>query len=212
LFLLYPSLFDKNKTQAFGPRAPVSSSASSSASLSASSASFPSPSLFLARLVTFLMPYFLTLTEDFDLAQAEALETLASYGARTRSEMITAARIIAFSFSALDMLADAKVVEMSGALRLRHRNCASSLNRASQQSEKLLIKSLACDAPGATTAAPIKDIPNAEVELRLQHAQAQIDTTRNRLTSPAPQHPNQRQKGSAVFNAIADSLQPPRPA
>jgi hypothetical protein len=158
------------------------------------------------------MPYFLAITEDFDLAQAEALETLASYGARTRSEMITAARIIAFSFSALDMLADAKVVEMSVALRLRHRNCASSLNRASQQSEKLLTKSLACDVPGTTRTEPVNDTPNAEVEQHLQHAQTRIDTTRNRLTSPAPQHTTQRQKGSAMFNAIADSLQPPRPA
>jgi hypothetical protein len=178
-------------------------------SSSQSSTVFHPPSLFLARLVTFLMPYFCALTEDFDLAKAEALETLTSYGARTRSELITAARIIAFSFSALDVLADAKIVEMSDSLRLRYRNCAGSLNRASQQSERILTKSLACDVPGATKAEPVNDVPDAEVEQHLQQAQVKIDTTRSRLTNLAPQPANHLKKGSAMFNAIFDSLQSP---
>lgn len=41
------------------------------------------PSLFLERMILFLRPYFLSITPDHDLARAEILETLASYGART---------------------------------------------------------------------------------------------------------------------------------
>ena len=173
---------------------------------------------FQARLVLFLMPYFRPVTTDFDLARQEILETLASYGARTRSEMITAARIIAFSFSALDILAEAKVTEMSVTMRLRFRSCANGLNRACQQNEQALAKSLACDQPNAPapTAEPIDDLPDAQVEAALQQAHAQIETYRNRLSPtrpPSQQDPNPRPWGSAMLAALADQLAPlPPPA
>jgi hypothetical protein len=146
------------------------------------------PGPFRERLIVYLLPYFMPLTENFDLARAEVLETLASYGARTRSEAINAARIIAFSFSALELLAEAKGGEMSHELRMRYRMCANALDRSSQQIEARLTKSLACDlpAPAEAEADPVNDMPDAEVEAALQHARAQIETYRNRLSGAHP--------------------------
>ncbi|MDB5400525.1 MAG: hypothetical protein JWQ55_2543, partial [Rhodopila sp.] len=62
----------------------------------------------MERLIFFLMPYFTAATADLTLARLEVLETLASYGARTRSELLNAVQVIAFSFSTLDTLHEAK--------------------------------------------------------------------------------------------------------
>jgi hypothetical protein len=163
----------------------------------------------------------MAVTSDFDVARTEVLETLEAYGARTRSEMITAARIIAFSFSALELLAEAKNTEMEPAMRLRVRACANNLNRSSQQDEKSLAKRLLCDIPDGVQSADdlIDDMPEAEFEAALQHAQAEIASYRNRLSgvrpahSPQPQPPSHnRPLGGAVMNAFAQSATPPQPA
>jgi hypothetical protein len=165
------------------------------------------PGPFRSRLVLFLLPYFLAVTSDYDIASAEVLETLASYGARTRSELINAARIIAFSFSALDMLAEVKATEMSPSMSLRFRGCANNLNRACQQNEASLAKKLACDTPESPTAEPIDDMQEAEFEAALQHAKIQIEAYRNGLPQTAPVPP-QRPMGSAMLNALAKEARP----
>ncbi len=119
------------------------------------------PSHFLERLVLSLMPYFAAIIPDPETARVEILETLASYGGRTWSELINAARIIAFSFAALDTLSEAEAPDMSAAMRLRHRGCANNLNRSCQQNEQILAKRLSLDPPAATepTAEPLNDVP-----------------------------------------------------
>jgi hypothetical protein len=52
--------------------------------------------------------------------------------------MLQAAHIIALGMTTLDVLAEAKTAEMSPSMRLRHRSCANSLNRATLQTEKAL--------------------------------------------------------------------------
>lgn len=86
------------------------------------------PGPFLKRLVTYLVPYFLAVTADKGQAEAEVLETLAAYGARTRAELVRAVQTIAFSFSALEVLAEAKMgaPKMPATLRLRYLGCAIS--------------------------------------------------------------------------------------
>ncbi len=66
----------------------------------------PENSPFAERLIRFLVPFFLTITPDLDAARMEVLETLASYGARTRSEFLNAAleRIDAIQTQMLDRL------------------------------------------------------------------------------------------------------------
>jgi hypothetical protein len=149
----------------------------------------PAPSsLFMERMIRFLMPYFAAITPDLAAARADILETLASYGARTRSEMLSAVQIIAFGCSALDTLAEAKATEMSASQRLRFRGCANNLNRSCQTNEKSLTRQMSCDAPAA--AAPdaelIVNISDAEVDEITRRAQEAVETYRNRLTANRP--------------------------
>ena len=126
----------------------------------------PQTNRFMEHLIRFLMPFFLDAAPSIEEARAEILETLASYGARTRQEFLLAAQIIAFGLSTLDILADAKAMEMSPSMRLRYRGCANSLNRASQQTEKALAKLLTCDLPGSTEPAPepLNDISELDLQ------------------------------------------------
>jgi hypothetical protein len=91
---------------------------------------------FMERLIRFLVPYFIVVTPDLEAARAEVLETLASYGARTRSEMLNAIQIIAFGLSALETLGEAKTDEMSPSMRLRFRGCANNLNPPARRMSK----------------------------------------------------------------------------
>lgn len=169
---------------------------------------------FLERLVRFLIPFFLPITSDLALVRAEILETLASYGARTRADMLNAVRIIAFSMSALDMLAEAKAnEEMSHAMRLRYRACANGLNRASQQNEKILAARIACDQPGAAASAPdpAGDIPDTAIEASLRQVRSKIEAYRNRL-SPTPAAHTQPTGRSAMFNALLAPGHTPAPS
>jgi hypothetical protein len=189
-----------------------------------SSPETPRPTgLFIERLVRFLLPYFLTVTQDTDLARAEILETLASYGARTRSEMLDAAKVIAFSFAALETLADAQAPEqeMSPSLRLRFRSCANSLSRYSQVSEKTLEKRLSCDRPNPPRhlAEPIGDISDEEVDAMVQQAQAAIAACRERLPDPRPAGPATASsaelaqlRNSPVMQALLNGANPSRAA
>ncbi len=140
-------------------------------------------SIFLDRLVCYLMPYFLPMTTSMDLARAEILETLQSYGARSRSELLNVVQIIAFSMSALDLLMASRVdTSLSQSLRLRFRGCANNLNRSSQQAEKTLAARLKCDLP--TTPAPPPN-PSTTPHRRRPRQSSAASTPR----SPPPANP-----------------------
>jgi hypothetical protein len=139
---------------------------------------------FLLTMIAFLEPYFVGVGMDITVAQAEIVQTLASYGTRSRSEIINAAKIIAFDMSTLDTLREAATTEMSPSLRLRYRSCANGLNRSSQQNEKTLAVRLACDLH--EIAEPVNDVSDATAQEAVQQAQATIDTTRNRLFGGTP--------------------------
>jgi hypothetical protein len=165
----------------------------------------PQTNRFLEHLIHFLMPYFRNAAPTIEEARAEILETLASYGARTRQEFLLAAQIIALGLSTLDILARAKTVEMSPSMRLRYRGCANSFNGASQQTEKALAKLLSCDLPGSPKPAPgpANDISEQDLREALRQAKATIDTTRNRLSNPGPT--TQPQKGNGIFDALFEA-------
>ncbi len=180
---------------------------------------------FLERLLRYLMPYFTGVTPDPQAARAEALETLASYGARTRGELMNAVQVIILGFSTLDTLCEATAVEMSPSMRLRFRGCANNLNRNGQKTEQTLMKRLACDVPKPTdlAAEPVADLPEAQVEETLQQTQAKIDTTRNRLCGNRPAHSPQPQQlsqearnkrlwGSVMMDTLAEMGMPVQPA
>jgi hypothetical protein len=184
------------------------------------------PSLFMERMILFLKPYFLTMTSDHNLVRAEILETLADYGARTRSEVLNAVQIIAFGFSALDVLAEAKAVtEMSLGMRLRFRGCANGLNRSCQQNGKTLAKRLTCDVPDAANPAadPVDDLEEPAIEEALQQARTVMNSYSNRLsgarpaTGPHAVHASQRDRKKGLWSgpmmdALAQNGVPAHPA
>lgn len=144
---------------------------------------FPA-SLFLDRLIAFLLPYFTAMTADTAAARAEALETLVSYGARTRAELLCSVQIIVFSFAALETLAEAAKPDLSASMRIRFRGCANNLSRSSQKTEQTLARRLACDAPEATDtqAEPIIDISEADAEQIMRDTQAAVQAYRDRAS------------------------------
>ena len=88
-------------------------------------------SLFLRRLVCYLMPYFAPVTNSMDRAEADIIETLVSYGARTRAELLNVVQIIAYSMSGLELLTTAKAdTTLSVSQQIRLRGCANNLNRS----------------------------------------------------------------------------------
>jgi hypothetical protein len=173
---------------------------------------------FLERLIRFLIPFFIGVTPDSEAARAEILETLESYGARTRAEFLNAVQTIAYGMSALDMLHEAKTTEMSPSMRLRFRGCANNLTRNGQKQEQTLIKRLGCDQPGAAKrpAEPIDDVPDAAVDMTLEEVKAELDKFRDRffgpgaLTGPtAKQDSEKRARGMSMLDIIGEELDLP---
>ena len=152
-------------------------------------------SVFLERLLRFLIPYFTDVTADIAVARAEALETLAAYGARTRAELLCAVQIIVFSFTAFETLAEANTPGMSPSMRLRFRGCANNLNRSSQKTEQTLAIRLACDAPQASDVKtePVNDLSEPQAEEILRQTQDQIEASRNRAGNASASAPRPAQ-------------------
>jgi hypothetical protein len=156
-------------------------------------------SIFLRRLICYLMPYFAPVTNNMDRAEADILETLASYGARTRSELLNVVKIIAYSMSGLELLTLAKVdTSLSASQQIRLRGCANNLNRSANQAEKTLTARLKCDLPTQpdAQAEPVNDTTQAQTEEILHRIDAQIAAAQNAA------QPAKRGKGSAIFNAL----------
>jgi hypothetical protein len=120
---------------------------------------------FLESIIAFLLPYFTIAPIDTNDARAEVIETLASYGARTRPEMLQAAQIIALGMSTLDALAESQTGDLSPSMRLRCRARADASNRSMLQTEKALSQRLTREpAAPEERPQPIDDRPNASAE------------------------------------------------
>lgn len=164
-------------------------SAITSAHVSAHAAATPASgsagplSPFMERIIAFLLPYFFTIPEDMPFIRADILDTIASYGARTRAEMLNAARIIATSFSALELLADAKDAAMSDSMRLRYRGCANRLNGYAQKDEAALAKRLRQEQPARPDprAEPADGLTPEELEVETARAYASLAELNARL-------------------------------
>jgi hypothetical protein len=168
-------------------------------------------SLFLKRLICYLMPYFAPVTNNMDRAEADIIETLASYGARTRAEFLNVVQIIACSMSGLELLTLAKVdTTLSASQQIRLRGCANNLNRSAHQAEKALTARLKCDLPTQPEipAEPVNDVTPAQTEEILHRIDAQLAAAR------AAVHPANRGKASAMFNTLFAEITspPPHPA
>ena len=178
--------------------------------------STPPPSLLLNRVIRYLLPFFLHLTPDAQTARQEVLATIAAYGARTRAELMIAAKIIAFNLSAMDVLCEAKVdADLSPLLRLRLRGCARNLDQAANANEKALDRRLRCDQL-TQDEAPLDltlTVTEEETEAFVQSFQPETETapgTANRLAN-GPHNSSDPgsagRKGSAMFDALFQEVQ-----
>ena len=174
---------------------------------------FPA-SLFLDRLIAFLLPYFTAMTADTAAARAEALETLVSYGARTRAELLCSVQIIVFSFAALETLAEAAKPDLSASMRIRFRGCANNLSRSSQKTEQTLARRLACDAPEATDtqAEPIIDISEADAEQIMRDTQAAVQAYRDRASGTQAAAADRSTSNPEALTPAAPTPAAPTPA
>jgi hypothetical protein len=145
-------------------------------------------SAFLETIIVFLLPYFHIGVLDVQDARNEIVDTLKSYATRTRAEMLQAAQIIALGMTTLDVLAEAKTVEMSQSMRIRYRGCANGLNRSTLHTEKALDRRLAQELPPAVDAMPeqVDDLPDADVNSAIAFARTAIESHRNGLTEVRP--------------------------
>ena len=104
----------------------------------------------------------------------------------------------------LDVLAEAKTIEMSPSMRLRYRSCANSLNRSTLQTEKALDLRL-CDELPATAdpmPEPVNDLQDSELKAAIEQAQAKIDTHRNRAHPPTHEERNKKLWAGAMIDAL----------
>jgi hypothetical protein len=139
----------------------------------------------LETIIGFLLPYFADTAADLRSARTDVIETLISYGSRTRAEFLQAAQIVALSVSTLEVLYEAETTEMSPAMRIRHRGNANSLNRAAERTQKALDQSLAREVPERPRAPaepnPIDDMTDAEAQAIDEQARAVVEAYRNRF-------------------------------
>ena len=171
----------------------------------------------LESVVRFLLPYFCVDCPDFAATRAEILETLASYGPRTRAELLAAGQLIACTMSALSVMAEAEAAEMSPAMRLRFRGCANTINRHGQQAQQTLDKRLAGDPPihfdPAQEAAKDAEVIERvrQVTLMAEACQRELAETNPELAKlilPVQQGPGEPSWSSAM-PAAARATRPP---
>ena len=139
----------------------------------------PAPSAFLETIILLLMPYFLESANTVAGARIDILRTLASYAARTRPNFLLAAQVIALGMTTLDVLHEARTLEMSVPMRLRYRGNANSLNRAMLQTDKSLQANLADESvpdPVQTEPVQVTD-PAPEAEPDAAHSAAPAPAT-----------------------------------
>jgi hypothetical protein len=151
-----------------------------------------------------LLPYFSAAAADIHEARSEIIDTLASYATRTRAEMLQAAHTIALGLTTLDVLADAKTVEMSPSMRLGHRSCAISLNRSTLQTEKALDLRLCDELPAAADPIPepINDLQETELKAAIEQTQVKTDTHRDRANPPTHEERNKKLWAGAMIDAL----------
>ncbi|HYZ63639.1 MAG TPA: hypothetical protein VE650_14410 [Acetobacteraceae bacterium] len=195
------------------------------------------PSQFVKCLVACLHPYFKEYTAPEAERTFEILLTLTSYGATTRAEMLHAALTVAFGFSALDALAEAKRdTSLAPSLRQRIRAGASTLNRACHQNAALVTARRTCDqpaprnapasvarrtpaAPAAATPSPVtqpgpvtqpeSDVSEETVAGAFKQVRATLDACRSRPARPSAQPAaGPRPRNSALAHLFAEAAAP----
>lgn len=102
---------------------------------------------FLDKVVLSLLPYFTAAVPDPRNARDTIVKALMAYAIRTEAEILEAAQIVAYSFTALDNMGEAATPGVSLPMRLRLCGQTSALNRSKRQCQTALADSLCQDVP-----------------------------------------------------------------
>ncbi len=153
--------------------------------------------ILLQLIVGVLAPLFLAgCAGDLGSARLAAMETLAAYQARTQSELVKIAQIIAFGLAAMDNLRLSMTPDLSLSMIARLRAGAQALNRAAQQNARALEKArrdnpppaparaaAAALAPAEPEPVPLLDdaITETDIQTSIERARAAVKAARDRL-------------------------------
>ena len=146
-----------------------------------------SPNVLLNILILVLMPLFLAGADgDLALARAAARETIVGFGTRHHMSLVLAARTIAFSLSALDLLGPSMRDDLAIPLILRLRANANALNRMAERAERMV-----AEAPCAAAEAQRPIDENANSRPCRREAQARAAAARASMQAAEAASPSQ---------------------
>ncbi len=179
--------------------------------------------LLLQLIVAFLAPMFLSAsTGDVSFARLAAMETLASYGARSQAELMNIAQIIAFGLAAMDSLWLSMADDVSLTMKIRLRSTANGLNRSAQQNQRVLDQRRLDTPPldlGVRDPRPMTEQPAAlfaadeitetEVQASIENAHAMLTAARARMAAQRADQPLAAEPAPA--QPPAAETQPARP-
>jgi hypothetical protein len=133
------------------------------------------PAAILEAILTHLAALFLVGANDPAAARHAAAQMLAAYDPQTEDELRLAAKIVGFSFQALEALGQAAAPDLPITRILRLRGGAVSLSRASEKAERRLDQLQKARRQGIA-AQPAA--PQPEPEPRAEKATALVQDTR----------------------------------
>jgi hypothetical protein len=121
----------------------------------------PSADILMNLIVALLAPMFLCVTAgDVGFARMAAAETVNAYRARTQSDLIAIAQIIAFGLAALGSLSLSMEDDLSLSMTLRLRGNAVACNRSAEQNRRAIRQSA---GNGHAATAAESEIPPATI-------------------------------------------------
>jgi hypothetical protein len=143
----------------------------------------------LEAIVCFLTPLLVGgCSGDAGRARLGAIDTVAAYQARNRSELVKIGQIIGFGLMAMDNLRLSMTPDLPLSMVLRLRGGANALNRSAQQNTRALEKgrrgdrpSPGAEAPAALPASDDHDISEADIEASIQRARDMVADARSRM-------------------------------
>jgi hypothetical protein len=178
--------------------------------------------VLLESIVAFLAPLFVGSTTEPDLARLAAIETFASYQARTQAELVSIAQIIGLGLAAVDNLRLAMLPDLSLAMKLKLRASANALNRSARQTLHALegrrrgsrpVRPGLASGPGEPAVGPA-GVPHEATEAMVKAAVARAEAGVTEVRPSAPVADRSAVAQSAVAQPVAAApavVPPPMP-
>jgi hypothetical protein len=163
-----------------------------------------SPDPIIERIVLFLVPFFVGVSDDSAAVRRAILDSLDEFGTTNHADLLIAAQVIAFGFAALDTLAEAHAGNHPEATRVRLRACANTLHRSVRMCEDALAK-----RPGTKVPKPPSRNAGAQTGDAIEQARAFAASVRARLPAArqAPEPAGRDRIWANALREVAGELQ-----